>query len=270
MSSRLAGLDSQEKAACLLAERVLGAQAQAWDVDGRQGAVDAMLTLSDGRQAAFEITAHGPEGVFGTDSVLGKTDNHWPAPGEWWWTIQVGSFRDIPGLLERYVRIAQLCESHGVARPEDLRWRGPKPVDPDIVWLVDESSSNMFGHPDVPVRDGDLVRDAMVNHLGRGGGVSRDFTGLPEALVELFADRNIAKHVAKLGRASADEHHLFLAVHFQALPFNVADALMLGDATPAGTPVLPGGVTHLWLAPQFGPQVLLGTSSGWTSHAINP
>lgn len=228
-----------------------------------------MLTLADGRLAALEITAHGPKGVLGTDSVLAQTGNHWPAPGEWWWSIQVGSFRDIPELRDRYVRIAQLCESRGVVRPEDLRWRGPKPVDPDIAWLIDESSSNMVGHPDVPARDGDLVRDAMITHVGRGGGVSRDFTGLSEALLELFNDSNVEKHVAKLGRAAGDEHHLFLAVHFQALPFNVADALMLGDSTPIGIPALPAGVTHLWLAPQFGPRVLLGSSSGWTSHAMS-
>jgi hypothetical protein len=147
-----------------------------------------------------------------------------------------------------------------------LRWGGPKPVDADIAWLVDESSSNMWGHPEVPAREGDLVRDAMVTHVGRGGATSRDLTGMSEALLALFEDQNIKKHVAKLGRAAGEERHLFLAVHSQAFPFDVADALMVGEATPSGSPALPGEVTHLWLAPQFGPRVLRGSSSGWTSH----
>jgi hypothetical protein len=41
----------------MIAVRTLEAtRAEAWDVDGRQGAVDVMLTLNDGRTAAFEVT----------------------------------------------------------------------------------------------------------------------------------------------------------------------------------------------------------------------
>jgi len=110
MNNRLGDLSSEERAACLIAERILGAEAKAWDVNGRQGAVDAMLMLGDSRRAAFEVTLHAPDGAIGTDSVLGRSDNAWPAPGEWWWTIQVGAFRDIPELQKRYAGIAQLCE----------------------------------------------------------------------------------------------------------------------------------------------------------------
>ena len=266
MYERLEGLSPRERAACLVAERVLGARADAWDVDGRQGAVDGMLRLIDGRKAAFEVTTYAPEGAIGTDSVLGRSGNAWPAPGKWWWTIQVGSFRDIPELRKRYVRIAQLCEQEGVTRPQDLRYHGPKPPDSDVVWLVERSSSNMMGHPEVPARDGDLVRDAMVTQVGRGGGVDHTFSGLRTALADLFEDPNIVKHVAKLRRTAADEHHLYVAVHLQALSFAIADALMFGDSTPTGMPILPDGVTHIWLAPPLGPRVLLGCTEGWASH----
>jgi hypothetical protein len=41
----------------LIAVRMLDAAgAEAWDVGGRQCAVDAILTLWDGRKAAFEVT----------------------------------------------------------------------------------------------------------------------------------------------------------------------------------------------------------------------
>jgi hypothetical protein len=49
-------LNKHERSACVIAERTLGVVAEAWDVDGREGVVDAMLTFPDGRRAAFEVT----------------------------------------------------------------------------------------------------------------------------------------------------------------------------------------------------------------------
>lgn len=54
---RINELKPEEQDACAIAVRVLQpARAEAWDVDDRQGAVDVMLTLKDGRRAAFEVT----------------------------------------------------------------------------------------------------------------------------------------------------------------------------------------------------------------------
>lgn len=129
MSDRLEGLSPQEKAACLIAEKVLGAVATPWDVDGRQGVVDAMLTLPGGARAAFEVTALAAVGARQTDALLGRDDFGWPSPGQWWWTVQVGSPRDLPRLRGAYSRIALLCEAAGVTRPAQL-WHGPEEVDP--------------------------------------------------------------------------------------------------------------------------------------------
>lgn len=120
VTDRLVGLTRQERAACLIAERVLGATAQAWDVGGRQGAVDAMLTLADGRRAAFEVTALAGDRALQLEALLGATDFEWPRVGQWWWDIQVGSVRDLPGLQERYQRIIAFCEAQGVERPQHL------------------------------------------------------------------------------------------------------------------------------------------------------
>jgi hypothetical protein len=117
MSDRLDRLSPQEKAACLIAETVLGAVATAWDVDGRQGVVDAMLRLPDGRTAAFEVTALAEVGALQTEALLGNDDFGWPSPGRWWWTVQVGSARDLPRLRTAYRHIALLCEAAGVTRP---------------------------------------------------------------------------------------------------------------------------------------------------------
>jgi hypothetical protein len=265
MDDRMAGLSAQEKAACLIAEKVLGAVATPWDVHGRQGVVDAMLTLHDGRQAAFEVTALAAVGALQADALLGRDDFGWPSPGRWWWTVQVGSPRDLPRLRASYSRIALLCEAAGVTRPEQL-WRRHDDVDRDVVWLVEESTSDMCGHPGIPAVDGDNVRDTMVMPAGRGGGVDHSLVGLKQALIEVFAEPPMPRHIEKLSRAEASERHLFVAVHRSALPFAVADALWAGAGIPPEAPLLPAALTHLWLAPALGRRVLLWTSNGWEEH----
>lgn len=265
MEYRFAKLTRQEAAACLIAERVLGAVAEQWDVDGRQGAVDARLTLADGRIAAFEVTAHAADGALQADALLGRDDNQWPLPGEWWWSVKVGSVRDIPRLKKIYEAAALRCEANGVTRPEELRRRLLVP-DPDVDWLVKESSSTMFGHPEVPARDGDKVRSAMVVTAGRGGGVDQSLNGLSVALAEAFQEPNLARHLRKVANAGCDERHLFIPIHLSALPFAVLDGLATGDRLPPDPPPLPVDMTHLWLAPPFSRRVLLWGPDGWQQH----
>src|SRR3954453_15945036 len=217
MTGRLGDLRDEERFACVLAERVTGGVAQAWDVHGRQGVVDAVLTLPDGRQAAFEVMLYDENYALHLDKLLSADDNHWPAVGEWWWTIQIGSRSDLPRLRRSYKRIVQLGEAAGVARPEQLGSRYLD-VDADIAWLVEESSSDMWGHPDVPAVDGDRVRDVMVVPAGRGGGVDTSLAGLYAALVEAFDQPGVANHLRKVARAEADERHLCLLIHRSALP----------------------------------------------------
>jgi hypothetical protein len=93
---RFDGLSDQEKAACRIVELASGAVAHAWDIDGREGAVDAMLTLADGRRGALEITTLSADGAIQTEQLLARDGHSWPLPGNWWWTISVGSPGDIP------------------------------------------------------------------------------------------------------------------------------------------------------------------------------
>lgn len=265
VNDRLKDLKPQEKAACIIAERVLNAVAEPWDVNGRQGAVDAMLTLSDGRRAAFEVMALAAEGALQTEALLSRDDLQWPSPGRWWWSIQVGSVRDLPRLRSVYARVALLCEAAGVARPEQLKWTGSD-INPDVAWLVEESTTTMWGHPDVPAIDRERVRNTMVVPGGRGGAVDVELIGLQDALQDAFQERQFARHLEKVGRADADERHLFVPVHWTALPYPVADGLWTGSVTPPDPPPLPVSVTHLWLAPALGRRVLLWTPTGWQQH----
>ncbi|MEU5755356.1 hypothetical protein [Streptomyces sp. NPDC047829] len=264
MSERTRDIPADERAACQIAERVLGATAIPWDINGRQGAVDAMLLLPSGKTAAFEVTKLAADGALQIDSILARVNHSWPSPGEWWWSIQIGSPLDIPKLRQCYARIALLCEAYGVDDPYAL-WRANHD-DSDLAWLIEDSSAVMHGYPSVPAVDGDVKRDVMVVPRGRGGGVDRSLLGLQSALNDAFQAPHMASHFEKIARADADEHHLFVPLHFTALPFNVAYGLMEGDTLPPDPPPVPTSITHLWLAPQFAQRVLLWSSGGWQQH----
>ncbi|GGM15749.1 hypothetical protein GCM10011594_39750 [Nakamurella endophytica] len=268
VSDRFQGLSEQERAACLIAERVLGVVAEPWDVDGRQGVVDAMLTYPTGRRAAFEVTALSGDGALQTLSLLSRDQFQWPLPGQWTWTVEVGSAADLPQLRGRYVRIALLCEAAGLSRPEQL-WQRQISVDPDpdIAWLLEHSTSDMVGHPDLPAIDGNRVRSATVLPASRGGAVDESLSGLRQALEDAFAEPHMVRHLDKTARADTDERHLFLPVHWSVLPFPVFYGLLDdGQALPPEPPPLPPAITHLWLAPELARRVLLWTPHGWQNH----
>src|SRR6185369_4405865 len=107
----LSRLSEEERAACLVAERCLGVTAEAWDVGGRVGAVDAMLHFPDGRTGALEVTTVAGEGALQTANLLARDENSWPTSGVWCWTINVGSPRDLPQLRSCYQRIILACEA---------------------------------------------------------------------------------------------------------------------------------------------------------------
>lgn len=226
-----------------------------WDTGGRQGAVDAMLELFDGRKAAFEVTNLGTEDALHTASLLARDNHRWPLPGQWVWDIQVGSARDLERLKAIYQKIIGICEAKGVADPSQLGWEPS--ADPDLRWLVQESKSSMMGFPELPAKDSPK-RDAMVVPSSRGGVIDDSLSGFAAALNAEFRESpDIASHFEKLAKADADERHLFIALHDSALPFSISSELMFGETLPSQPPPVPDGITHLWLAPAFSRRVLL-------------
>jgi hypothetical protein len=257
VTERLKGLDEQEMAACLIAERALGAVAEPWDVDGRQGVVDAMLTLSDGRRAAFEIMNLAPRRALETVRALSADNFKWPLPGKWWWSIEVGTPKHMRRLKQVYENIILLCEAQNVTRPEQLAWEPD--ADPDLRWLV-KSSCNMIGHPDRGPEKG-----AHVVPLSASGVVDDTLAGFADALTKAFeADKGVERHFRKLERAEADERHFFVMLHTGVLPFSIISVLMFDDPLPQEPPEVPDHVSHLWLAPNYSRRVLLWSrSDGW-------
>jgi hypothetical protein len=262
MVERLQGLDEVEQTACLIAERALGATATANDVPPRQGAVEAFLDYPDGRRGAFEVTQLATDGgaSIQLQSLLSRDGFGWPLAGKWSWTIEIGHPRDLPRLRNVFDKIVLLCESVGVTDP---RYLVLGEVDADVQRLVEESSVQMHGHPNVPATNDHRPRRATINQRSTWGGSDETFSLLDEALSAAFEITHIQDHVAKLRRTQADERHLFLVVGVYDWHFSLFDAVSSGDRLPAEAPALPEGLTHLCLAPEYCWRVLIGTSAGW-------
>ena len=259
---RMQDLSRQERAACMLAVRTLDiAVAEAWDVDGRQGVVDVMLTLTDGRRAAFEVTNLGDPDAFRTASLLARENHKWPLPGQWMWSITVSSFAAMQRLRKCYQDIIQICEAANVEYPEtsQIAW-GPS-ADPDLRWLVEESGCSMIGHSDLSSQG----RDAMVVPVAPGGWVDDSLTGFVDELRTAFQPAHITEHFEKLrDEPNVDERHLFIPLHDSAMPAHISSGLTFGKALPSAPPPVPNCTDYLWLAPAYSPRVLLwNRAEGW-------
>ncbi len=239
-------------------------QAEAWDVDGRQNAVDVMLTLRDGRTAAFEVTNLGEEDALTLARLLEKIKYKWPVVGDWFWRIEVGSVADLDRLKLCYDEIIRICETAG--EPDPRRIEGGWPTHPNVRWLVRESSSEMIGFPNIPATNLKRPMTEVVPRVGAGF-VDESLSGFAAGLAKAFEKPHVQQHFDKLARSGADERHLFIPLHDSALPFSVSSELVFKETLPPDPPVVPDSVTHLWLAPAGSPRVLLWSrAEGWRNY----
>lgn len=258
--------DRNEFQAAQFVAAVTGAAAEPWDIKGRRNAVDAMLHYPGGRRAALEVTSFAAEGAHQLDSLIGRTGYRWPVSGKWDWSALITGPSDYARLRKHYTDITQLCENHRVMRPAQL----PREViesDPELLWLVDESTSELIGIPDDPSDGPDYTpRFSVIATWEMARSFDGELIGLADALGDTLATPTMISHIAKLARADADERHLFVILHQNGLPPAVTAALIMGDALPHEIPQLPRGVSHLWLAAPFA-RVLVLTDNGWQQYS---
>lgn len=260
----LAGLSSQEKFAALVVADAVGARAAAHDVQGRQGAVDVLLTYPDGRKAALEVTSQAGTGVQQRNAL---TRDEVPNPGNWTWHIAIGNVGDLPQLLKRYARIIVACEALGIANPSRLYTRDLPSR--DFEWLM-EASVTMTGLPNVPASERPDRQWIRILPPADGGGVDATLSGLPEAIAKILTVPNQLRHVGKLRASGLPETHLFIALDEGSLPFAQRAALVgKPTALPSDKLDLPDGLTYLWFVSDFS-HTLYGFGHGaWTVHSID-
>jgi hypothetical protein len=70
-----------ERLAFAVAGAVLGVTVEPYDRDGRQRAVDAILHYADGREAALEVSATGPDSEAPIQHFLGQRGSSRTIPG---------------------------------------------------------------------------------------------------------------------------------------------------------------------------------------------
>lgn len=97
-------------------------------------------------------------------------------------------------------------------------------------------------------------------------------TALPGAVSDLLVERHVARRAAKVaGAGRVDERHLFVAVAEGGLPQPLYQRLSapLGSL-PADPPVVPEGLTHLWLTTEWHGSPLIGWDAlqGWVAHHV--
>ena len=258
-------LRDEEWAAGLLVSRCVGAFPEAYDVNGRQGAVDIVMTYPDGHEAALEITSHAGEGVRQRDSLLAKEGNQWKAPGWRSWFATVPNPQAVSDLWSHYPGVVLALEEMGAANSTVLYDRDPSTLSDDLAWLL---RSDVSLHA---VTEG-TASEPKVYLLpsSDAGFVDADLTGLPKAVAAILAESNQQRHIDKLLSSQWAEKHLFIALYEGGLPFSLEVALMdeRVDA-PTGEPtILPAGITHLWLASRFSPHLIEIHGERWTFHPM--
>lgn len=261
-ASRWPHSSSQERAAFSIVESICGVTVDEWDVPGRSGVVDGRLSYPDGRSAALEVMALAGERAL---HLASKIDGEpvLPAPGVWSWLLQPSTIAEYEWISTRYADLILLCEAHGAPRPADLPME-VRHANPDVSAFV-RTRINLVGSPLLAAGESPVVR--MVAP-GMSGTVDLSLRGLHSELAAAYQTDVFERHLAKLGRDSADEKHLFIPVHYTAFSFAVADGLMRGTLLPSDDPPADSRLTHLWLASHFGRILLWDAAGGWQQHHI--
>ncbi|HEX6917143.1 MAG TPA: hypothetical protein VF140_03625 [Phycicoccus sp.] len=106
---------------------------------------------------------------------------------------------------------------------------------------------------------------------GRPAGAAH-LTTLPAAVTTLLAEPAVARRAAKVASvAGTSERHLVVEVGEGGLPDPLYAALSAPDARlPDADPVVPDGLTHVWLTTAWHGSPLVGWSrtTGWTAHDV--
>lgn len=124
---------------------MLGVDVEHFDINGRQGAVDAVIQLANGDRGALEVTTYSAPGKRELVSRLAKDKFTWPNPRRWFWHVEINDPRHINDVRHAYVQAVIVCEQHGVTGPADLPWRVLKHSH-GIRWLLDNDIV-MHAHP---------------------------------------------------------------------------------------------------------------------------
>lgn len=181
----------------------------------------------------------------------------WDVRSKWFWWVGVKNVRDLP-IIERALQdVITICESHGVLRLVDLP-REARESNPDVRHLA-LSPNTFHAAPEVP-----KVNKAFVRQGGRGGAADPEMVTVVPELERWLDSEHGKRKLRKLTNSGHSERHLFLLVTLRGLPFSAVDGLIGESAVPAASLTKRVGMTHLWVLPPVGSNVLLWSAEGQT------
>lgn len=233
--------------------RCLGATVERWDDGSRDAMPDGLIRYPDGATALLEVVGdHLPAYNAQRTALEQRGQRRLTVEGlRWHWVISIEVTADtrpvrraLPGLLRRAEALHQ-----------DNPWQAGRAL---RAGLVDEPRANEDG-PDDWERLGLFTATAYAD--GEPGEVtltSAPFAGFglgPDAVTDwveevLTREADVGRKLAAAGLGS--ERHAFVWVSISS-PVPVQTALDVGAGVrlPARDPVLPAGVTHLWVVSPY-------------------
>ena len=238
---------------------VLAVTVESYDICGRQGAVDAILHYPDGRTAALEVSSIGPDDGAGIINYLGRRGHCKSIAGvARKWLVEVP--RDFhPADLRKIEKVLPRCEANGAEHLSELAGEGQ-----DVDDLLGQGvRANILRSA---AGDTGAVSSRVYFVLPAIGGFSGSgLAALPGELAMVLRTPKIQSRIRKLARAGVKERHLLLLVRPSAFSWPVYEGLALGGPLPTEAPLLPDGLSQLWLLSglQAGGVVRAISSRGW-------
>jgi len=255
-----------ERFAFEIVRQVTGATVLHADIPSAgDGTIDAWIEYPDGRRGALEVTTVGDSAEFQLRALLERHKGEFPNPGKNLWEVAIGHATEFPRVRAMYARAILLMEALGIDSADQLPdfWLDD---DRELQWLVDDSESSIRSYPSIPKGKREHV---ILAHPAVGAFWESDGDAILSGLRDSLIQPVVKHHVAKLLRHEASERHLFLISGFTGLTPAAVVALIGPESVPQEDPVLPNGITHLWLTAGYGQQILFWRRGlGWAIESF--
>ena len=231
--------DRAEQIAAYLVGYETGAEVHLHDTDGRQAAVDFLLEWPDGRRGALEVTLVTEKASIAWQGMAMKEGWRWPATSLWEFRAAATSF-PYRFVRQAVLRAVELCDTHGVDRPEDL---------PSAVLDTEVDLARFLADDLGALRRTRLDPGVVIYQSVRAEFVDSAPSDFARAVEAWQGEPHMASHLKKLRRtADVSERHLFLVPTDDVLPARFfADDFRLPTSTPAGFE----SIDALWICSNY-------------------
>jgi hypothetical protein len=231
----------EERFAFAVVGSVLPVTIEPYDRCGRQRAVDAILHHTNGRTAALEVSSIGPDDEAAIINYLGNRGHCKSIAGlNRRWLAQIP--RDFhPADMRKIDMVLPWCEARGAEHLDELAGERPEVDDLLRQGVRADVVTNAAGRMDPAGSRVYFVLPAMGGFSGRGLAL------LPNELAETLRTPKVQSRIRKLAASGSEERHLLLIVRPSAFRWPVYEGLALGGPLPTEAPLLPDGLSQVWL-----------------------